>query len=113
MSRVDPSSEKVVAEVLAERERQKSAEGWTAEHDDQHEGGALASAAAAYAHRAQFELRPKNAGRDLPELDVDMIITELWPFDERWWKPKGARRDLIRAAALIVAEIERLDRRGK
>jgi hypothetical protein len=27
-----------------------------------------------------------------------------------WWKPKDRRRDLVRAAALIIAEIERLDR---
>ena len=31
-------------------------------------------------------------------------------WDSEWWKPKDRRRDLIRAGALIVAEIERLDR---
>jgi hypothetical protein len=35
---------------------------------------------------------------------------EFWPWSLHWWKPKSPRRDLIRAAALIVAEIERLDR---
>jgi len=39
--------------------------------------------------------------------------TKVWLALERgWWKPKGPRRDLIRAAALIVAEIERIDRRA-
>lgn len=33
-----------------------------------------------------------------------------WPFPPRSWKPKDRRRDLVRAAALLVAEIERLDR---
>ena len=33
---------------------------------------------------------------------------KIWGLD--WLKPKSPRRDLVRAAALIVAEIERLDR---
>jgi hypothetical protein len=33
-----------------------------------------------------------------------------WPWEDKWWKPKDRRRDLVRAGALIVAEIERLDR---
>ena len=35
-----------------------------------------------------------------------------WPhtWDASWWKPKDRRRDLVRAGALIIAEIERLDR---
>ncbi|HEY1244085.1 MAG TPA: hypothetical protein VGF29_04560 [Hyphomicrobiaceae bacterium] len=32
-----------------------------------------------------------------------------WPGDLAWWKPKDRRQGLIAAAALIVAEIERLD----
>lgn len=32
-----------------------------------------------------------------------------WPWDSKWWKPTTDRRDLIKAAALIIAEIERLD----
>lgn len=37
-------------------------------------------------------------------------IIKGWPWDERWWKPEGGRRDLVKAGALIIAEIERLDR---
>jgi len=33
-----------------------------------------------------------------------------WPWDPKWWKPKDRRRDLVRAAALIIAEIDRHDR---
>jgi len=47
---------------------------------------------------------------DFPVLEVNRIAKELWPWADRWWKPKSVRHDLIRAAALIVAEIERLDR---
>ena len=35
--------------ILAERERQKGAEGWTTEHDDHHTGGELAAATACHA----------------------------------------------------------------
>lgn len=99
-----------VIDVARERVRQISKEGWSIQHDDEHEAGAMASAGACYAHRAQFELRPKNESKPLPELDVDPVITNLWPWDEAWWKPKAPRPDLVRAAALIIAEIERIDR---
>ena len=35
-----------------------------------------------------------------------------WPWEPSWWKPKGARRDLVRAAALCLAEIDRIKRRA-
>jgi hypothetical protein len=84
-------------DVVRERFRQISAEGWTPEHDDEHTGGELATAAACYAaphFPGGMEGRPPFR----------------WPYDAEWWKPKSRRRDLVRAAALIVAEIERLDR---
>ncbi|WP_152359478.1 hypothetical protein [Pseudomonas aeruginosa] len=40
----------------------------------------------------------------------------IWPFSAKWWKPRDARANYMRAGALILAEIERLDRaaeRGK
>lgn len=83
----------VIDEIAAERKRQKDAEGWSESHDDEHDGGALAVAAACYAIS------------DHPE-----TVKRLWNWDWKWWKPKDRRRDLIRAGALIVAEIERLDR---
>lgn len=98
-----------LADILKERQRQVSGEGWTPEHDDEHEGGALASAAACYAHHAQWLLRERKRGDKAPDIN-DPIVYELWPFDEEWWKPKDARRDLVRAGALILAEIERIDR---
>ena len=56
-----------------------------------------------------------HAGRpDLLDIDRSFGSNEAypvgWPWHRQWWKPKNARRDLVRAAALIVAEIERLDR---
>jgi len=93
------SAPTVVDEIAAERRRQIDAEGWTPEHDDEHADGSLALAATVYASGLPV-------ADDQGELTV---IGQLWPWE--WsFKPKGRRRDLIRAAALIVAEIERLDR---
>lgn len=89
---------KAASDVLAERQRQIEAEGWTPEHDDAHGAGSMAFAAAAYAVHA-------HAG---PRLSSPLWAWTGWSRD--WWKPKGARRDLVRAAALLLAEIERLDR---
>lgn len=88
----------VIDEIAAERERQVLAEGWTSEHDDAHQNCEMPKAAACYAlHASGFKSE---------------AIMELWPkaWGSRWWKPTTRRRDLIKAAALIVAEIERLDR---
>lgn len=87
-----------VLDVLAERRRQIEAEGWTPEHDDKHAEG-LAAAAACYA-----------AGSRRLMIEGDMADIEVWPWDESWWKPTSRRRDLVKAGALILAEIERLDR---
>ncbi len=87
-------------DVIAERERQICKEGWTREHDDDRESdGAMAIAAACYA-----------AWLELPTADSAGGAPSLWPWDRRWWKPTDRRRDLVKAGALILAEIERIDR---
>lgn len=95
----------VIAEIEAERARQVEAEGWTPEHDDKHTDFELAAAAAAYTrHVAQFFGSPNGGG-------YQMAVPPLvWPWEAKEWKPKDRRSDLIKAAALIVAEIERIDR---
>ena len=93
---------RAIGEIAAERQRQIEKEGWSAKHDEQHSNGELARAAACYAMPQGF--------RDLSIYGANTIRTTVWPWDLLWWKPKDRRRDLVRAAALIVAEIERLDR---
>lgn len=93
-------------DVLAERQRQISGEGWTPEHDDAHSDGEMAGAAACYAMQVALDCIGRN---DLHNT-VSRTIRELWPWSAHWWKPKNRRADLIKAAALILAEIERLDR---
>ena len=88
-------------DVLAERERQVTAEGWTPEHDDQHSVGQMADAAACY---ALFVHAPDYPCKNPPL---------SWPWARKWWKPTTPRRDLVKAGALILAEIERLDRAAR
>ncbi|HHK3711343.1 TPA: hypothetical protein ACQSOC_002202 [Pseudomonas aeruginosa] len=88
-------------DVQAERRRQIEAEGWTPEHDDEHSHGQMARAAACYA----------LAGSSAPNDGTAALLVSLaWPWDEQWWKPSTARRDMVKACALGLAEIERLDR---
>ena len=93
-------SSPALADVVAERVRQTSAEGWTAEHDDQHSDGALALAASCYARFAGGPMIMPGG----PHAPM------LWPFDSLRWKPTTPRRDRGKAAAVILAEIDRIDR---
>lgn len=85
------------ADVLAERQRQVTAEGWTPEHDDEHSDGEMALAASSYALYAHKK-------------PIAPAIPYNWPWEPEWFKQQGARRDLVKAGALILAEIERIDR---
>lgn len=91
------------ATVLArERRRQVDDEGWTAEHDDKHCYGQLALAAAAYSAEA--------AANFASAAWLRTAIRSLWPWGANWWKPRNPALNLVRAGALIIAELERLDR---
>jgi len=80
--------------ITAERERQISEEGWTAEHDASHSDGELGMAAICYV-----------LGRGNATIEG----TYVWPWENRWWKPsRDPVRNLVKAGALIAAEIDRL-----
>jgi hypothetical protein len=90
--------------IAAERKRQIEVEGWTPEHDDQWKRGELALAA--YAYVLPEDERPgvtDSQGKFTPS---------GWPWAQSWWKPTpdDRIRELVKAGALIVAEIERLQR---
>jgi hypothetical protein len=98
-------SSKALQAVSAERRRQIEAEGYDPRHDDEHVCGEIAAYAAFYA------MPP--AARDWPATETGYGAT--WGeaiVPEGWAPPKtGDRhRELVKAAALIIAEIERLDR---
>ena len=89
--------------IAEERARQISQEGWTAAHDDTHKYGEMSGAAACYAIAAN-ELSSKTPYLNPPNMS-------LWAWDFRWWKPgRCAIRCLVKAGALIAAEIDRLQR---
>lgn len=86
--------------IAAERRRQVEEEGWTERHDDLHTDGALAVAATHYARPPeQRVLRTPN--RPVPV---------GWPWEDGAWRPGDRVRELVKAGALIAAEIDRLQR---
>lgn len=89
-------------DVIQERLRQVDKEGFDRQHDDEHTNGEIAEAAGCYALSAAGFHWVNAHG-----------LPDIWPFgwSPSWWKPTTARRDLVKAAALCIAEIERLDRR--
>ena len=96
-----------ITDIIAERQRQQSVEGWTPEHDEQHTSGELAGAAACYARHVNgrqwvYPTRPESYASEKAPNE--------WPWHEEWWKPTNPRRDLVKAGAFIAAEIERIDR---
>lgn len=97
-------------DVLAERRRQVAVEGWTPEHDDLNGSYAMARAAACYAWAAGISDKMREVLTDAESWTYFTMFTALWPWEHRQWKPTTPRRDLVKAGALIIAEIERLDR---
>ena len=95
LAQVVKSPSNAVQSVIAERQRHQSAEGWTPEHDDQYSKSQLLWASSCYVLNA---IHPFNR------------IPFDWPWTPEWWKPTNPRRDLVKAGALILAEIERIDR---
>ncbi|MDA9499296.1 DUF7220 family protein [Bradyrhizobium sp. CCBAU 11357] len=92
--------------VIAERFRQIEQEGWSTTHDDAHPVGELAAAGSSYAIMPTWRRRADESFGPKPPI--------AWPWSLDWWKPQDNRRDLVRAAALVVAEGEKLDRnRGR
>lgn len=92
---------KAARDLLAERRRQVDAEGWAPAHDDEHSDGQMARAASCYALAGSCEPPDEMAG---------IFVDLAWPWTPQWWKPTTSRRNLVKAGALILAEIERLDR---
>ncbi|TPK15215.1 hypothetical protein FJ872_19675 [Mesorhizobium sp. B2-5-9] len=100
------------SDVLTERRRQVDTEGWTADHDDLHSNGEMARAAGIYALIAgsnPTNYRNATGGYNLGDV-LGGLMEHYWPWDKSWFRPSTRRRDLVKAGALILAEIERIDR---
>jgi len=95
--------------IAAERERQITAEGWSEDHDATHIEGQLAYAAASYAlyHGLKTTFPPES----FVKLRLEDQATKEWPWDAEWWKPSSdSVQNLVKAGALIAAEIDRISR---
>lgn len=107
------ASADAAVKIVAERERQVTAEGYSPDHDASHPAGELAVAGAFYAlgvARGDGPLVDPGVLHHDPEgPDLDRAFWR-WPWEGQWWKPKTPERDLIRAGALIAAELDRLRR---
>lgn len=72
--------------IAAERKRQIENEGFTPAHDLRYNRGELLLAGKCYAN-----------------------VPALWPWSSAWWKPSDDPvKNLVKAGALIAAEIDRL-----
>lgn len=97
--------------VLAERRRQVEAAGYSLAHDDEHDAGELTRAATNYAAQAALCMA---AGQTHACPETSPPLQRMFPLSFPWgrgdWKPGRVRRMLVKATALLIAEIERLDR---
>ena len=84
--------------IAVERKRQIEVEGWDAANDDEHGAMVMALAGAVYV------LNLTNVPHD-----------GLWPFDYEYWKPTpdDPIRQLVKAGALIAAEIDKMQRQNE
>ncbi len=88
-------------QIAAERAAHTTREGWTTKHDDAHVNVEMGRASHRYLTHAinQAGWRTGHWG----EL--------MWPWASKWWKPSpDPIRNLVKAGALIAAEIDRLQR---
>jgi hypothetical protein len=94
-------------EIVKERIRQKEIEGWTPEHDKEHDFAEMAIAASCYAAAAAN----KVALEDMSQIHVTLgKAQEAWPWDPSWDKrgKHSPERCLAIAGALAAAEMDRL-----
>jgi hypothetical protein len=95
-----------VALIASERLRQISEEGWMPAHDDTHSKFQLTLAAICYAEQVADpdEWAAEHGTKPQP--------VWFWPWAKKWWKPSDDPiRNLVKAGALIAAEIDRLQRK--
>lgn len=98
---------KAIKDVVSERNRQKNEEFYSDAQDDSYVNNELTRASASYVNhvvgRSWIHLSK-------PSVYQSEIVPDLWPWSEQSWKPKSPRQDIVRATALLISEIERLDR---
>jgi hypothetical protein len=95
-----------VGMIVDERLRQIKEEGWTPEHDDEHDFQELSKAALCY---TDYAILVNLQGHD--EETFWESHAAIWPWDKEWWKPSpDPIRNFVKAGALLAADIDRLKR---
>lgn len=103
---IAPTLTQGALDVAWERNRQISQKGYNAERDQQNIHLELVSAALCF---ADVYMDQAN-GTPIPD---DEPAPVEWPWDgDAGWKVLPKRENLVRAAALLIAEIDRLDLAG-
>jgi hypothetical protein len=106
--------------IAEERQRQISVEGWTADHDEEHDIMQLSSAAGCYianAHNKWFYEHTHTSRETTTKFVVadetgdKLKWVDGWPWVKEWDKRKkhDTMKSLIIAGALLAAEIDRLN----
>ena len=94
--------------IYRERNRQIAKENFDIEHDDCHTKGELGKAAECY---CRFGVRQEIKANAKIAFEIS---PSDWPWEAEWWKPsKDPIKNLVKAGALIAAEIDRLQRAQK
>lgn len=83
--------------IAEERVRQEQQLGYEPRGDDRHTRGELREAAVSYAMA--------------PAENDDEILGKRWPWDVTFWERESDERNLVKAGALIAAELDRLHRK--
>jgi len=112
---VSLDDQRAIEDLTVERSRQRKVEGFSADDDDQLEPGELERMCAAYAAAAAVQI-----GKEVSPLEWQLdcfgddgevaLVQSLWPKPRADFKPTYPRRNLVKALAIGVAAIGRLDR---
>lgn len=98
--------------VAEERVRQIDTERWSQEHDAAYRSGELIDAGVSYAMAAAKQARGEVSLAYLRSLEPAGAVP--WPWEANWWKPSSDRvRNLVKAGALIAAEIDRINNENR
>lgn len=90
--------------IFEERVRQVMDEGYGARHDDEHRVGEIIAAAECYARVAEIQVR---TGAKVPPC----FLPKTWPWEKEAWKPSlDPVENLVKAGALLAAEVDRIHR---
>jgi hypothetical protein len=90
-----------LVDTLAERLSQIEEHGFDQIHDLGHHPGQLAAASASYLNAAIDQLNGRN--------DVEPVDPATWPWEREAWRPGDARANIVKALAIGLAVLDRMD----